>query len=337
MKVAIGELRKLMIQAMLHRRIGEVDAAFIVSDYLDAELEGRRTHGVGKFLLIDHALSRRRGTPQVSHTSGAVAYIDGNADIGQIAARLAAQTAIDMAKQHGIGLAALRNYGRFSRLSPYVELIASEGLVAIALNNAGPPAVAPFGSRTPILGTNPIAFAFPGSPEPTVIDFATSKAVWGQIRQSQLEDKELPADAFIDKLGTVTRNPAEVNAVLPFGDAKGSALCLAVELMAGTIAGAAMGLHVTDETDLGAIFIAIRPAPASAGVGIEAIRGLLDDIRSSQPRRPGDHVRIPGENSRNLMEKNLKLGELDVDPRTLQLIERMAVGGAGLEADNLNN
>jgi L-2-hydroxycarboxylate dehydrogenase (NAD+) len=337
MKVEISKLEELMMSALRARRISEADAAFIVSDYLDAELEGRRTHGVGKFLLIDHALERKTGAPQVTSIHGAVAHVTGNADLGQIAARLAAHTAVNLARKYGVGLAALTNFSRFSRLGPYANLIASAGYVAIALNNAGPPAVAPYGSRDPILGTNPIAFAVPNAPEPTTIDFATSKEVWGQIRQSQLEGSALPAEAFLDENGHETRVPEKVNAVLPFGGPKGSALCLAVELLAGTLAGAAMGLKVEDEADLGAIFLAIHPASGDPAKVITPIQELLEEIRTSSPRDLARPVRVPGDRAVAAKARHLASGAIDIDDTTLQTIERMAAGGRGLEANNLNN
>lgn len=337
MKVEISKLEELMMRALRARKISDADAAFIVSDYLDAELEGRRTHGVGKLLLIDHSLARKTGPPQVTSTHGAIAYVTGNADLGQIAARLAAQTAVNLAQTYGIGLVALTNFSRFSRLGPYANLIASAGYVAIALNNAGPPAVAPYGSRDPILGTNPIAFAVPNDPEPITIDFATSKEVWGRIRQSQLEGSALPPNAFLDEHGEETRVPEKVNAVLPFGGPKGSALCLAVELLAGTLAGAAMGLKVQDEADLGAVFLALRPASNDFAKMVSSVQELLKDIRMSTPRDPGHPVRAPGDRAAAAKARHLASGTIDIDDTTLRIIERMAEGGQGLEANNLNN
>ena len=52
-EIRIDELRALMLDALTLRGIGSEDAAFIVDDFLDAELEGHKTHGVSKFLTID--------------------------------------------------------------------------------------------------------------------------------------------------------------------------------------------------------------------------------------------------------------------------------------------
>jgi L-2-hydroxycarboxylate dehydrogenase (NAD+) len=225
-----------------------------------------------------------------------------------------------------------------STASPaYVRLIASAGYIGIAFNNAGPAAVAPYGSREPILGTNPLAFAVPNDPEPTTIDFATSKEVWGQIRESQLEGSSLPSGAFIDKFGEETTIPEDVNTVLPFGGHKGSALCLVVELLAGTVGGGAIGLRVSSEADLGAIFLALRPASGHSSQVTKTVQDLLNDIRASAPRDPRRCVQVPGNRAHAARARHLASGTIDIDERTLRVVESMARGGIGLEANNLNN
>ena len=60
-EIRIDELRVMMLDALALRGIGSEDADFIVDDFLDAELEGHKTHGVSKFLTIDIGLSGREG------------------------------------------------------------------------------------------------------------------------------------------------------------------------------------------------------------------------------------------------------------------------------------
>jgi ureidoglycolate dehydrogenase (NAD+)/L-2-hydroxycarboxylate dehydrogenase (NAD+) len=325
-----------MTRALAARGIVGDDATFTVTDFLDADLEGRPTHGLGKFLLLDHVLANRQGKPFVAVRTQATAIVDGQRDIGQTGARMAANLSIELAEEYGVGFVGLRNSARFSRLGPYARLIADHGFVAICTNNAGPPAVAPFGSRDPILGTNPIAFAFPTDSDAFVIDFATSERVWGAIRQAQLEKRELPPGAFIDADGHETQNPNEVNAVLPFDGAKGSALCIAIELIAGTLAGASMGLEVQDEYSLGAVFLAARPA--TNGTPVRAlVSHLLNEIRASSALQPGRPVRAPGDGSRERRAATLADGTIEVDQNALSILKRMAEGGKGLEADKLTN
>ena len=337
MLTAIGEVRNLMLAAMKARQIDPGDAAFIADDYLDAELEGRVTHGLGKFLLIDNALAEREHEPRVTYQHGALARIDGGKQIGQLAARQASTLAAEIANREGVGLVTLINAGRYSRLAPYAATIAREGLAAMVVNNAGPAAVAPYGSMRPILGTNPIAFGFPGEDgAPFVIDFSTAEQVWGEIRQAILEGRALKP-GFLDAAGNPTTNPNDVEAVLPFGDHKGSALCVAIELLAGLVAGARMGLAVDTEYDLGAVFMAFALARPGLAESLGALSDLLVDIRSSAGLPGHGPVAAPGDLSRARRAAAITAGQIDVGEGILKMLRSMAAGGTGLEADRLTN
>jgi LDH2 family malate/lactate/ureidoglycolate dehydrogenase len=335
MPIAIDEVRALMTKALDLRGIEEETIALIVDDFLGAELEGRSTHGVGKFLLLDAALAERVGHPAIETEAAAWALVDGNRELGHVAARYCAEQACERAEGEGIGVVGLRNASRFSRLKPYGRLIADRGLIGIVLNNAGPPAVAPYGSSEPILGTNPICFAFPATDSPAVFDFATSERVWGEIRQAVLEERDLPAGAFVDGDGLPTTDPDSADAVLPFGGARGSALCLAIELMAGGLASALMGKAVTSEYDLGAVFVALRPRSDEFASRAAA---LLADIRSARPLVPGQVVHVPGERSREERSEAEKRGTLELESGVITRLEEMSQSlGGGLESDDKLN
>ena len=86
-EIRIDELRVMMLDALALRGIGSEDADFIVDDFLDAELEGHKTHGVSKFLTIDIGLSGREGSIEIVSRTGGHAKIDGHRELGHIAAR----------------------------------------------------------------------------------------------------------------------------------------------------------------------------------------------------------------------------------------------------------
>jgi len=59
-----------------------------------------------------------------------------------------------------------------------------------------------------MLGTNPIAIAFPGTDEPpVVIDLPTSGAAYGKIEIASCERRSIPAGRAIDRQGRATTNP----------------------------------------------------------------------------------------------------------------------------------
>ena len=201
-EIRIDELRVMMLDALALRGIGSEDADFIVDDFLDAELEGHKTHGVSKFLTIDIGLSGREGSIEIVSRTGGHAKIDGHRELGHIAARQAAALSAELAKEHGVGLVALTNVSRYARLVPYSRLIAERGCIGIVTNNGGPAHVVPFGGSAPMFGTNPLSFGFPqGEKPPLLFDFATAQGVWGELRQAIVEERSLPERTLIDDPG----------------------------------------------------------------------------------------------------------------------------------------
>src|SRR5690606_23167125 len=111
-------------------------------------------------------------------------------------------------------------------LWPVVETIAEHGLVALSMNPSHA-YVAPFGGNAGLLGTNPLAFAWPRKNQPPyVFDFATSAAARADIALYKQENRQLPEGWGLDESGKPSTDPASVlaGAMLPFGGHKGSAL-----------------------------------------------------------------------------------------------------------------
>ena len=69
--------------------------------------------------------------------------------------------------------------------------------------------VAPIWGAERMLGTNPIAIAFPGLEEPPiVIDMATSAVAYGKIEIAMRKGQPLEDGWAIDQTGAVTHDPA---------------------------------------------------------------------------------------------------------------------------------
>ncbi len=351
----IVEVERLLREALTRRGVTGDDAEFIVADLTDAQLEGKATHGVAKVFLIDSALAERQGEPVVRRRRPGMVLVDGRRELGHLAGRLCARLAVELASEGGTGLVSLTNAGRFGRLAPYGRLIADHGLVGFVTNNAGPPAVAPFGSRDPVLGTNPVCFAFPPPPPPgnpgnagspgnpanrasLVIDLSTAARVWGEVRGAVLEGRPLPPGAFLDQDGQPTRDAENAAAVQAFGGHKGSALCLALELLCGALCGARMGREVDSEYDLGAIFLAVDPGALLPADDPGARERLVESIKGSRPAPGHERVLVPGDRSAARRAAALAAGVVDVHPATMSRLRRMARSDeGGLEpSDRLN-
>jgi delta1-piperideine-2-carboxylate reductase len=165
--------------------------------------------------------------------------VDAAFGYSQLAFEMGNRILIEKAKRIGIAALAINNCFHFSALWPEVEVLASEGLAALAMTPSHS-WVAPAGGTKPVFGTNPIAFAWPRPGcFPFVFDFATSAIARGDIELHRRTGKEIPLGWAVDESGQPTTDPAAAlrGAMLTFGGHKGSALSAMVELLAGPLIG----------------------------------------------------------------------------------------------------
>jgi L-2-hydroxycarboxylate dehydrogenase (NAD+) len=318
--VPAGDLPELARAALLGQGFPADLTDEVVTEFVTAELLGQRSHGLGKLASL-----RFDGFDAVAEfvERGSVLTVNGAGGSGLLVLRAVATRLTERAGRQGVALASVRNFSRHGALYPYTEIVARGGFVGILMNSAGPAAVTPYGSIDPVTGTNPLCFSFPTPAGPHTLDFSTAEIVWGEIRQATLECRELPTGPFLDAWGEVTTTPSDVNAVKAFGGAKGWALNLAIELLAGVLVGASSGLAVQDEFDCGALMIAIDPNATSAGAAFpESVRGLLEEVRQARPAPGQARVRVPGDRRLQLPAPT----EVDIPPATMALLQRLATG-----------
>lgn len=326
-EVEIKELRSLMEKALILRGISKEDAAFIIDDLIEAECEGKKSHGLAKFFRLDRDIKNIEGKPRVIKQSGNYIKIDGQKELGVFAAKYAIELGLDIAKENGSAIVGLTNASRYVRLKPFGEMIAKKGYVGIILNSGGgTPAVVPFNGVSPIFGTNPMCFAFPSKDEPYIFDFATSKKTWGEIRLADLQNRPLDEETFLDKDGNYTTDSSKANAILPFGGAKGYALCYAIEILTGALVGAKMGNKAKDQYDLGFLFIILSPEMFGDKETFMAnVDELAKEIRASKPYSSDAPVRIPGEQSANIAKQVAETGKLKIAEDIYEKLKEMSM------------
>ena len=91
------------------------------------------------------------------------------------------QTAISKAREVGTGWVSVRNSNHFGIAGYHAAMALQHDMIGIAMTNASA-IVAPTFSVERMLGTNPVAVAFPADKEPPFIaDFATTTAANGKL------------------------------------------------------------------------------------------------------------------------------------------------------------
>ncbi len=246
------------------------EAAVIAGGLVQANLRGVDTHGVLRLLQYCDCLAAGEINPRprvrvVSRSAGAV-LVDADGGYGFRPTLLAVELAVELAREHGLGLAGVRASHHFGMAAAYAERIAEAGLIGMVTANTGP-VMAPFGGARPALGNNPIAFAVPRRPEPPlVLDMALSQVAFGRIRLAAAEGRPIPTGWAYDSRGRPTTDAGEAlraGLLAPMGEHKGSGLSLIVDVLAGILTGSPVGheadAHGRRRGGVGHLVLALRP------------------------------------------------------------------------------
>jgi len=306
-RLSVDEARSLAESAL--QRIGyDAQEARIVADHvLDAALCGYEYSGLPKILNVaEHRRLRQpRRAMRVVHETPVSVRFDGGNNVGMVALYRASEAAIEKAQTHGFAVAGVNNSWVSGRSAYFVERIARAGLVGM-LTISSTRHVAPPGAAEASIGTNPIAFGFPGMDEPFVIDLGTSAFMSTDMEFRLRRGELLPQGVAIDAQGRPTRDPVEAKkgAILTLAGYKGFALAMAMQSL-GVLAGSATDV----ERNYGYFIIALRP---DLMVPLEEFKRdqaeMLARVKAT-PRQPGvDEIRLPSERSFRERARHLREG-----------------------------
>lgn len=299
-------------------------AAFIADSLVASDLAGHASHGVircPQYLeVVDLGFIDPVVAPEVVSIDGATVKIDAKFGWGQPAMQLATEQTLALAKSFGIAIGVVENAYHIGRVAPYVEEVAREGMIALALANVGP-GVAPYGGRTRVLGTNPIAWAVPGDDpdHPYCADIATSQIAEGKARVALTTGTTVPFGSIVDLDGNPSENPQDLydgGALTAFGGHKGSGFSVLVSLLGHGLAGATPERLLERHGGNGPVIVVIDPArfrPLDeflAATSEEAAR-----VRAATPAEGFTEVLMPGDREQRLRARGVQDG-CEIDPVT---------------------
>ncbi len=316
MRVDPRELLDFVTEAFTAVGVPRRDAEIAAQVIVEGDLRGFHSHGVlrlpGYVEGIERGAIRAEITLKRVSKRGATIVYDANHSLGHVVGHRAALKAVELAEEHGVGVVAVRNSSHYGIAGYYTTLIAERGMVGFATCGTEP-AVAPYGGSRAVLGTNPLSIAFPRRDgPPIVVDMATSLVSRGKVLQALKEDREIPEGWAVGPDGEPTTDPEEAleGALLPFGEHKGYALCLALEVLAGPVVGAAAGREVRGTTDptvpcnKGDLFAALDvSALVNEHEYFERLERLIAEVKES-----GEDVLLPGEPEFRRRERALREG-----------------------------
>jgi L-2-hydroxycarboxylate dehydrogenase (NAD+) len=259
--------------------------------------------------------------------------IDAKSNPGALVGKRAADEAIKRAKKDVAGIAMIKNMDSWLRPGAIAQYIADQGYFALVMNDGGGTSIAPPGGYDPVLATNPIAYGLPTAEAPLVVDMATSKRAWGQVRLANKYGTDLPADTFYDDQGNVTLDPKVAHSVMPAGEYKGFALALMVEVLCGSLvgmdtmmldtknAGSSFGTKLADR---GGFILVIDPGQTSddAATFKHANSDLMERIKATRAL-PNQEIRIPGEKASIEHAAKVKAGSIDIPDELWEEISKL--------------
>ena len=301
MIVQINRLREISMSLLLRGGISNIDAEIVFNHLLDEELLGKHSHGFIRISAILNSIKEFDKTSVIKneYPSDFALRIVADNTIGLVAAHRAAEQVIATAKNKGFAIVSSVGYkGTTGALGYYGRMIAQEGLIGI-VSCTSEYAVAPWGGKEAILGTNPIAIAIPNGEKPIVSDFSTAAMTYGDLMLAVKEGREVPYGVVLDSEGKPSHNPDDANngCQLPMAEHKGYALGLAVEILAGLFIGAKSGREAVKGSD-GIIMVAIKPDLfISKEEYLINLGSLMKEIKSSSLAFGASEIRLPGENS----------------------------------------
>lgn len=315
-----SRLKDIITQALTASGTSQENAAIVAEALTLAEIDGKKGHGLSR--VPSYAGQARSGKvdgnaePQLTQPKPAVLAVDAGHGFAYPAFELMQQALPSLTRSQGIAVALIRRSHHFGVAGHHVERLAEAGLVAMLFGNT-PSAMAPHGGRTPLFGTNPLAFAAPiaGQP-PLVIDLATSKVARGNIMAARQQGKPIPEGWALDQDGqpTTDADAALAGSMLPMADAKGAALALMIEVLAAGLTGSAFADEASSFLDAegnppntGQVMLAIDP-------GVVA-DDMLDRLASFAQRIEADGGRLPG--SGRMIRRGMAVRGLEVDDAAL--------------------
>lgn len=242
-KMTVAEAEALALRAMRAAGFADEVAQPAAVALVLAERDGLASHGLARlgFYLAQARAGKVHAdaVPQVE-TEGAVVRVDAGYGLAFAAIERGLDAGIEVARRLGLAAVAIGRSHHFGVAGHPVERLAREGLIGLAFSNA-PAAMAPWGGKRPLYGTNPIAFGAPRQGgEPLVIDLSLSKVARGKVMIAHKRGEPIPEGWALDVEGRPTTDAAAAMAgtMIPAGDAKGAALALMVELLCAGLTGA---------------------------------------------------------------------------------------------------
>lgn len=241
--LSLQEIQALATRILVRHGLTEPHADALADVITAAERDECASHGTYRLAGLVRTIAAGKvnvaAKPKIQSDQSAIVRVDADMGFSSLAFTMGIDALTERARSHGVAAMAINRCFHFTALWPEVEALAERGLVSLAMTPSHS-WVAPNGGRTPLFGTNPLAFGWPRPGHlPYIFDFATSVVARGEIELHRQRNQPIPYGWALDRQGNPTNDPIEAmaGAQMTFGGHKGSALSTMIELLAGPLVG----------------------------------------------------------------------------------------------------
>lgn len=309
-RVAPSNLQRFCADAMVRCGLTPEDAALTADVLTTTDTWGTHSHGTRQLRPLMRAVKgggiRPGARPKVLREGSGWALVDASAAMPMVVATYAMEMAIVKAASAGIGYAGVAHSSHFGAAGYYATLALRRDMIGLSMTNCDP-CVAVTGARTPVIGTNPIAFAVPaGAERPVFLDIATSVGAVTKVMIAKAMGRPAPEGWLCDLEGRPTTDASgypERSVLQPMAGYKGYGLAVLVEVLCGILTGSCFLSGVPGwinesgiAADQGHAFIAID---VNTIMPIDAFKARMDamirEIKGAPKAAGVERIYLPGE------------------------------------------
>ena len=323
-------LKTFCMEAFQKFGFTEAEANIIQDVLLTSDLYGIESHGMQRMVryhkCIEKGMIDVHAKPTVVFETPISAVVDGNEGMGQLVAHFAMEKAIEKAKTSGVGIVTVRNSNHYGIAGYYAKMACKEGLMGFCSTNSEAIVVPTYG-RLAMLGTNPIACAFPAEPYDFFFDAATSVVTRGKLEIYNKLEEPLPEGWALNKDGKPSTDAPDVLAnivakkgggIMPLGGStehlgshKGYGYAMLGEIFCSILSmGATSNYCMTGgKGRICHSFMAINPAYFGDPAAIkEHFSNFLQELRDSPKAEGCQRIYTHGEKEVEAVQRILKNG-----------------------------
>ncbi|WP_299129238.1 3-dehydro-L-gulonate 2-dehydrogenase [uncultured Winogradskyella sp.] len=318
MKIFHKDMQQILYELFVKYKFNKEKAELLAYTFTQSTLDGVSSHGINRVpLFIEHikkGIVKTNTEAEPIASFGNIERWDGHLGAGIINATKCTDRAIALAKEHGMGMVALRNTNHWMRGGSYGKRAAEANCISILFTNTKPN-MPPWGGKDSRIGNNPFVISIPRAKGNIVLDMALSQFSFGKINDYRLKNKTLPFYGGWDTNNELSKDPNKILSKergLPIGYWKGSALSMVLDMLATVLSAGNSTAKISTEaieTAISQVYICIYLQVFNdKGLEQRLLNEIIEFTRNVEPMYPEDHIYYPGERSAKTREKKLKDG-----------------------------